>query len=405
MTGRLRPLVSGAPAGGEPIVEVRTAELALRARTRAGEEIELESGAYVVSAALPDGARPTRLVEVEEGETSEVVLEQTGPTDLPMDPEELLFGMELRYRYRTPSEVLLAWVKRLPARLAALREPVHARVAHVERQAGEEGDTSLGEAPRVIGGHKHEGRSELSLLVEPPSGLSVAQFGLRGEVPTNVMLPLHADDPIAACKLRVTYGRGRVEPVVVPTGSPEIELIAGYMRTGQVEAAAEVAVQAERVLLGKLMNPIGAALAGYALLRLGDTERLHHWPENLANWFQWLPDGAVVAGEQAAREGDEDRATEWFATALDRGYPIFTDGFSLIAARLREHAHSDELPEPLRLREDAFRRLIRMVPYVDFRQVVVTFEGLDADDPTASQQPLPRWPRRRSQGWKALRRP
>lgn len=304
-----------------------------------------------------------------------------------------LLSPERRFRYlrfRTPG---------LMKRLASLGQPI--LYTRVEHGPGIDPEAPAESAPRVTDRSTLDAATQLELAVEPPQALSVAQFAVRNEVPVNIVLPLHWATHNARCDLRVTFDRdGDIDPVAVPTGSPEIQLIAGYMRTGQVEAAAQVTERAEYVLQRKKMNPIAAALGGYALLRVGATTQLRDWPANLANWFGWLPDGPVIAGEQAAREGDDVRAAQWFAEALRRGYPMFSDGPSLLASRVRHYMYSDETPAAILEREDDARRLVRMVPFVDFSQLAVTFNGLDVEDPAGSQEPLSR---RAARAWTPLK--
>lgn len=389
-TGVLQPVVHGTEPDGDPVVEIRTAKLDLKQRASANTPVDLEPGHYVVTAVLPDGSKPTQSVLVKEGETSEVVL-----ATLPgrRTPDQIRASVERETVSFSPGS-LFSW-------LPGVGKPkLYTRLELLGR--GPAVDAPAGALPRVFSSTEAGDVTHVNLAVEPPPALSIAQFGAGREVPTNVVLPVHSEAHLADCTLRVDLDReGDVDPVALPTGSPVIDLIAGYMQTGQVEAAAEVAIHAEDLLRGKVMNPIAAALAGYALLRLGEMKRLHDWPTNLANWFPWLPDGPVIAGEQAARVGDEEAAAEWFAATLDRGYPMFSDGFSLLASRLRGYLHSDHPPQPILDREDEARRLVRMTPFVDFTQLVLTFQGRDVDDPAGSQKPLPRWPR--LSPWKALK--
>lgn len=386
--GWLRVVVEGTQPGGEPVVEIHDSSFSLQLRARANRELLLEAGVYVVSVALPDGARPTRAISVVAGQHQDAVLGAVSPP-----------AAAIASRRKTPFSGFLSGA-RLLARLAILTQPaLYARIEHgpgIDPQARPEA------APRVTERSKVAAATQLELAVEPPDALSVAQFAVGEEVPTNVVLPLHSDARDAEAELQVTFDRsGAVGLSAIPTGNPEIDLIADYMRTGQVEAAAAVVEQAEHLLERKAMNPIAAALGGYALLRVGETKRLHDWPTNLANWFPWLPDGPVIAGELAAREGDEARASRWFVEALDRGYPMFSDGLSLLASRMRYYLYAEDPPPAIREREDDVRRLIRMVPFVDFSQLAVTFRGLDVDDPAGSQKPLRH---RDARAWTALSR-
>jgi hypothetical protein len=51
----------------------------------------------------------------------------------------------------------------------------------------------------------------------------------------------------------------------------------------------------------KSESPVAAAFAVNYLLRSGDLDYLQDWPRNLANWFEWLPDGAILWAETLLR--------------------------------------------------------------------------------------------------------
>ncbi|MBI1408098.1 MAG: hypothetical protein GC145_18450 [Caulobacter sp.] len=87
----------------------------------------------------------------------------------------------------------------------------------------------------------------------------------------------------------------------------------------------------EMILYRKMEAPMAAAMAAVYLLRSGDLAALHDWPRNLAQWFEWLPDGAYLwvetlkaRSEQAS--GDEraamiEQAMDYFRIGLGRGTP------------------------------------------------------------------------------------
>ena len=81
-----------------------------------------------------------------------------------------------------------------------------------------------------------------------------------------------------------------------------------------------MARSAEALLQGKVANPVGAALGGYALLRLNELDRLHDWPDNLAAWFAWLPDGAVSRPRQPPGAVTTSRRYALFRSALGGAY-------------------------------------------------------------------------------------
>ena len=133
-----------------------------------------------------------------------------------------------------------------------------------------------------------------------------------------------------------------------------MDVCAGYLTGGRPDHVVTLGPSAERLLYGKGHYPIAAALGGYALLKLNDLDSVHDWADNLSAWFEWLPDGAVIAGEVAARRGEDAHAAELFRTALGRGLPLFSEGLSLLASRLPRLFADDDLDQSVR---DQLQRL------------------------------------------------
>ncbi len=44
----------------------------------------------------------------------------------------------------------------------------------------------------------------------------------------------------------------------------------------------------------KVRDPYAATVGGYLLLRLERFDLTRSWAGNLANWFEFLPDGCVI---------------------------------------------------------------------------------------------------------------
>ena len=82
---------------------------------------------------------------------------------------------------------------------------------------------------------------------------------------------------------------------------------------GNAGIAAREFFELEAALLVKGISPLAAAVASTVLLRCGALDYLHDWPRNLANWFEWLPDGPVLWAETLLRRYDFDRARHPFA--------------------------------------------------------------------------------------------
>jgi hypothetical protein len=136
---------------------------------------------------------------------------------------------------------------------------------------------------------------------------------------------------------------------VVRFNDQSLDVYTGYLTGGRPDHVVSLAPAAER-----LLYPIAATIGGYALLKLNDLDRIHDWADNLAAWFDWLPDGAVIAGEVAARRGEVAHAAELFQTVIKRGLPLFLEGLSLLASRWPRLVADDDLDQSAR---DQLQRL------------------------------------------------
>ena len=198
-------------------------------------------------------------------------------------------------------------------------------------------------------------------------------------------LPLTHGGPEAhTCRLYVRAGGGL--GAVVRLADGKSDRVAGYLSSGRADRAVAVATSAEKLLRSKMQGPLGAALGGYALLRLGDIERMHNWPDNLANWFKWLPDGAVIAGALAARAHDGPAAAVRFLEACRRGMPVFTEGISVLVTEIRPLLQSDDLPPAVRDElTEAAAPLLALSAFADFAALTSTlridpaWDGLTAE--------------------------
>ena len=85
--------------------------------------------------------------------------------------------------------------------------------------------------------------------------------------------------------------------VIVSSGDWGVESMLSFMQRGDISSAQGMADQpklAEELLYSKYENTNAAAVGGYFLLKVRDLERLHNWANNLAEWFEWMPDGAII---------------------------------------------------------------------------------------------------------------
>ena len=221
-------------------------------------------------------------------------------------------------------------------------------------------------------------------------GLLFAQVAAPGETPLNVALPIYGPTSSQRCRLTIEWGEPNTIVNVSLPDNPRVDAVARYLNGGHLREAADLSTDAELLLQAKMADPFGAAIGGYALLRLGRLDALHDWPQNLANWFPWLPDGAVIAGETSALAGDHESAIELVCETGRRGLPVFSAGLSLLASRLREYAgapkdafgaNADRVDEAGRL----LGHVLEVMAFADFDRVSLAFRGERVDDPASSQ--------------------
>jgi hypothetical protein len=194
--------------------------------------------------------------------------------------------------------------------------------------------------------------------------------------------------------------------VKVSTHNVEAELISHYLRTGAITEAGEVSRDligrandydemlgdspydphmAEDMLRYKLVDPYGATVGGYFLLRSAEYDRLHNWPNNLANWVRWLPDGPVIHAWQLLLTEETDSARQLARDRLleagDRGLPVLTEGLRLLIDGLELFAQNRPSDEPEGTVERTLDRLRRYASAVDWNQRLTTFYGTDPETP------------------------
>lgn len=126
----------------------------------------------------------------------------------------------------------------------------------------------------------------------------------------------------------------------------------GFMSTGALTAAKDIFDRSRDLLYGKVVNPLAAAAGGYCLIGTETGEEAkdwHEWISNLRQWFDWLPDGAILYGQLRMRHRQSDAdvaaARDAFFEAYRRGLPFYslglqwlTEGLTLLSPREPEAA-------------------------------------------------------------------
>jgi hypothetical protein len=169
----------------------------------------------------------------------------------------------------------------------------------------------------------------LVLVAEDGGGFDVQQYLIPLRPPDD---PAHAfllSDPSNIRRLELAqrfYGTG----LEIPINDTDLELL----------------------LLGKWLDPLLGCVAGYSLIRRGMTERYIGEPPypgadamqpapsamlNMLKFFGDVPDSHVLAGL-----AEPERRKEHYANALQRGLPLFADGFRTLYAWYQDQ--DGELP-------------------------------------------------------------
>jgi len=378
-TGTLKvQLDTAGPYVRQQVNVIDSTTLELVASPACGEEVEVPAGTYVVSATLPSGERSVGVAEVTANELAELALASPAAVAEPPSPPP------------PPAAAPAPGLEELGPPAGADAAPATSgwfvRFRVRTEQGFEPDEPQLDVLAATSDG------AELTVRASG-EGLLFAQVARAGEVPLTVALPIFGPTSSQSCRLTLGGPAGALTADVSLPDNPRVDAVARYLQSGHPVEAASVLGNAEQLLQQKMADPFGAALGGYALLRSGQLDRLHHWPRNLAGTFPWLPDGAVIAGEEAALEGDHATALGFVCDAARRGLPVFAAGFSLLAARLREYAGApaDAFGENGGLVVEAGQHLesaLRVLPFVDFARVSFAFRGARVDDPGTSQEPF-----------------
>lgn len=204
-------------------------------------------------------------------------------------------------------------------------------------------------------------------------------ISLPGGGPARVLItPRDSDDPRAdALKVVVTSHRGEAETL--------LEFLArDALRSAKTLAGS--AALAQQLFAAKLADPVSAVAGAYYLLRANPQHNQPlDWYENLYREFRWLPDAAIVYCTRTLREGLRDaparRAVrKLFGECLERGWPVFGEGVSLLqenAALLRGSGKRAENPD--------YARVMALGAARAWAGAAASFYGRHPDEPSALQ--------------------
>lgn len=350
---------------GLPIpLDVFDSELVRQRRTDVwvgdSTEVVLPGGRYAVRAYLPSGETITRTVHVVEGSTESSV-------NLSLSAQPLIESLAwtvitnpevLHHREIIPDQLrsiwLRLWRRNDHGRWEIDSWPTHTpvRVEDVVQYAFEF--------------RRGGGNQQMYLQVGGPN--------------TAWKLIALPNDQLRVVFSASELGEREGEPlhVTVASTTQQAESLQGFLRIGAIDQAR---VLSEALLRDKRQNPTLAAVGAYFLLQIGDLTRLHDWTKNLANWMEWLPDGAVVYGWHLLRQDnpDHNRAKTQFLTALSRGIPIYTTGLRLLRDGLMLFDDAEESQDPAV--RAALKTVLQYCSAADWTSPTTTFLGADPGTP------------------------
>jgi len=324
-------------------VEIYDDELRLVERTLSSRKAVVDAGMYFVLAHLPDGSQLRGSVAVGGEPTAIVSLTRPEPSAQPEEPTHGLPG------YRAESRMVPV--------IGYAREEDGTWTAVSDHFAPADGaDVGVPKGVDAIAIQRLDGR--MSIVRIPGRQTHYFRFALVAR---------HADDEVDLVA-RIAHEDGNA--------------LLSYLNRdmlGDVHTMLDApALRAEQYLRDKIRDPLAAAAGAYALLRMNEIERLHDWTKNLANWFDWLPDGLVVWAEHLARLGQHEQAAELLRRLPERGIPALSAGLTFACDRLRTYTR--HWPDDIRLR-DLDEELTRYALATDFAAPVTTYTSKGPDLP------------------------
>ncbi|WP_313401239.1 hypothetical protein [Stenotrophomonas sp.] len=134
----------------------------------------------------------------------------------------------------------------------------------------------------------------------------------------------------------------------VSVRDPQLSFLLGFLQSGALPAAKQLAEHSSALLYEKGTNPLAAAAGGYALVSGAvdsKPQRWHRWIENLMHRFEHVPDGAVQYAMMRLRlrksRADVEMAAEAFKMAYRRGLPFYGMGMRWLLEGLDRLAPED----------------------------------------------------------------
>jgi hypothetical protein len=223
-----------------------------------------------------------------------------------------------------------------------------------------------------------------TFIIEIPNGLQLLEIESPNMPSTFVRVP-----PNDTIKCHIKMSDGPIDnvnelDVSITISDDRIQTLLTLLNSGDTARAKSFITPveyAEKLLYQKVQNPLAAAIGGYYLLRTEEYDRLHSWAKNLANWFEWLPDGKIIYAwqliQESKNEQNYDGVKQVLLEALERGIPIFSEGLRLLHDGLSMCSYHSERRD-LGI-EEALFTIKEYIASADLSCALTTYSGVFPD--------------------------
>jgi hypothetical protein len=388
---------NGGSATPQVPIEIRQLDYKLVRRILSNQPIELDPGSYIVQEMLPGGEPHVwRVVIGENEERTDVDLvfedepellprEQTLATLLSaLDVNLALNAASPKQNGLEPISVQLSWARDANVQSFQVSRKFDVRLRAFVWNALDWKPKPIPFESCIQGGHQID-REQVELKLKRSA--DILQFICAGRAPLNVRIPSFGD---RSASLRVRMNE--TGPILsLRLDHNEAELLLEYMSQGAWAAVATslTASWVADILLQKTPeNPLAAFVGAYALLQVGELEKMHGWTRRLCESFPHLADGAAIHGEYLARLGRHEEALGFFLHVWHRGLPVFFAGLNYTFARLSAYARFGGKDADHFFggrKRDIRTSLDMLVPFVlfaDKKQFLLSYSGVDPARPS-----------------------
>jgi hypothetical protein len=218
-----------------------------------------------------------------------------------------------------------------------------------------------------------------------PEAMQVLELEAPGKASCFVSLPPASE---IICMIKIAEGPENVVPeldISISTTNRKAQVLLSLITSGDMARAKSLSSvkDATELLYSKMQDPAAAAIGGYFLLKTGELEKMHDWANNLASWFPWMADGAIIHAWQVIQQGGPDinimAIRDRLIEAVNRGIPVYTEGLRLLYDGLT--MLSFEFKQEDKLVEQALTRIKQYMAYADMSQETTTYTGSYPDLP------------------------